>query len=74
MNLNFFNLQSITKIIERDYYPDLPKLKAQSEYLEAKARNDVEKLRELHIKYGPKRVRPNTDGSNSSSNSSDICK
>ncbi|KAF6034473.1 DGCR14 [Bugula neritina] len=46
--------ESITKIIERDFYPELPKLRAQSEYLEAKAKNDREKLRELHIKYGPK--------------------
>ena len=71
---NKFNsniLQSITKIIERDYYPDLPQLRAQSEYLEAKARNDTEKLRELHLKYGPKRDKSASHGTESRT---DICK
>jgi protein DGCR14 len=39
----------------RDFYPDIPKLHAQAEYLKAVEKNDVVKLRELHIKYGPKR-------------------
>ena len=47
--------QSVEKIIVRDFYPDLPKLEAQNEYLEALQKNDVQKLREIHIKYGPKR-------------------
>ena len=42
-------------IIVRDFFPDLPKLEAQNEYLEALQNNDVQKLREIHIKYGPKR-------------------
>ncbi|XP_067941231.1 splicing factor ESS-2 homolog [Watersipora subatra] len=59
--------ESIVKIIERDYYPDLPKLRAQSEYLEAKARNDTEKLREIHLKYGPRKEKPATQQADSTS-------
>lgn len=39
------------KIIQRDFFPDLQKLKAQSEYLEALEKNDIRKLREMHMKY-----------------------
>ncbi len=38
----------------RDFYPDLPKLEAQKEYLDALETNNVRKLREIHLKYGPK--------------------
>ena len=48
-------LQHVENIIVRDFFPDLPKLEAQNEYLEALQKNDVQKLREIHIKYGPKR-------------------
>lgn len=44
-------LQQIGKIIERDYFPDLEKLKAQNEYLEAMEQNDIRRMRELHAKY-----------------------
>lgn len=47
--------QDVEKIVVRDFFPDLPKLHAQSEFLEALEKNDVVKLREIHIKYGPKR-------------------
>jgi len=43
--------QDVEDIIERDFYPDLPKLKAQLEYREALERNDIVKLRELKQKY-----------------------
>lgn len=43
------------KIIQRDFFPDLEKLKVQNEYLEAMERNDVIKMRELHLKYTEKR-------------------
>ena len=46
--------QGMEKVIVRDFYPDLPRLRAQAEYLEAVETNDVEKLREIHIKFGPK--------------------
>jgi hypothetical protein len=51
----FVYLQHLEQIIVRDFYPDLPKLKAQAEYLDAVRTNDVVKLREIQIKYGPKR-------------------
>ena len=47
--------QNLEKIIVRDFYPDLPKLQAQAEYLDALKNNDVVKLRQIQIKYGPKR-------------------
>ncbi|CAH1801767.1 unnamed protein product [Owenia fusiformis] len=49
--------EGIEKIIKRDFFPDLSKLEAQAEYLEALEKNDRVKLREIHIKYGPKRSR-----------------
>lgn len=39
------------KIIQRDFFPDLEKMKAQNEYLEAVEKNDIQKLRELYTKY-----------------------
>lgn len=43
------------KIIQRDFFPDLQKLKAQNEYLDALASNDVCKLRQIFSKYSSKR-------------------
>lgn len=43
------------KIIERDFFPDLEKLKAQNEYLEAVEKNDVVKIRDMHQKYSGRR-------------------
>lgn len=43
------------KIIQRDFFPDLEKLKVQSEYLDAMEKNDVIRMRELHLKYTGKR-------------------
>ncbi|KAL0266599.1 UNVERIFIED_CONTAM: hypothetical protein PYX00_009096 [Menopon gallinae] len=39
------------KIIQRDFFPDLEKLKAQNEYLDALSQNDSEKIREIYAKY-----------------------
>ncbi|XP_049838399.1 splicing factor ESS-2 homolog [Schistocerca gregaria] len=44
-------IQEMGKIIQRDFFPDLEKLKAQNEYLDAVEKNDIEKLRELYSKY-----------------------
>ncbi|KAJ8939718.1 hypothetical protein NQ314_011004 [Rhamnusium bicolor] len=44
-------VEEIGKIIQRDFFPDLEKLKAQNEYLDAMDRNDTTKLRELYMKY-----------------------
>lgn len=43
--------QEMAKIIQRDFFPDLEKLKAQNEFLDATERKDHQKLRELYVKY-----------------------
>ncbi|XP_066261432.1 splicing factor ESS-2 homolog [Euwallacea similis] len=48
-------VEQIGKIIQRDFFPDLEKIKAQNEYLEAMERNDTIRLRELYMKYSGKR-------------------
>ncbi|XP_064460819.1 splicing factor ESS-2 homolog [Ornithodoros turicata] len=44
--------EEVAEIIERDFFPDVPKLKAQNEYLDALEANDIIKLRNLQQKYG----------------------
>lgn len=44
-------LEDVGKIIERDFFPDLEKLRAQNDYLDALERNDMVKVRELYAKY-----------------------
>ncbi|KAK6743310.1 hypothetical protein RB195_010520 [Necator americanus] len=44
-------LEKLEKIIVRDYFPDLPKLKAQTEYMDAMKHNDIAKMRELQLRY-----------------------
>lgn len=44
-------VQSLNKIIQRDFFPELPKLRAQHEYLDAVEHNDIEKLREISARY-----------------------
>ena len=56
--LVFITLQGVEKIIEQDFFPDLPKMKSQTEYFEALENNDLVKLRELQVKYS--RSRPDT--------------
>lgn len=43
--------QEIGKIIQRDFFPDLEKLKAQNDYLDAMERNDTIRMKELYQKY-----------------------
>ncbi|XP_032425286.1 splicing factor ESS-2 homolog [Xiphophorus hellerii] len=45
-------IQSLEKIIQRDFFPDVTKLQAQREYLEAEESGDLEKMREISIRYG----------------------
>uniref|UniRef100_A0A914I3Q0 Uncharacterized protein n=1 Tax=Globodera rostochiensis TaxID=31243 RepID=A0A914I3Q0_GLORO len=49
-------VQNLEKLIVRDYFPELPKMKAQAEYLEAVAHNDHLKIRELQIRYSTQRT------------------
>eukprot|EP01087_Luapelamoeba_hula_P017232 TRINITY_DN5413_c0_g1_i1.p1 TRINITY_DN5413_c0_g1~~TRINITY_DN5413_c0_g1_i1.p1 ORF type:complete len:643 (+),score=205.11 TRINITY_DN5413_c0_g1_i1:28-1929(+) len=42
-------LDTMSTIIERDFFPDLPKLRAQMEALEANG--DIDKLREIELRY-----------------------
>ncbi|EGT52249.1 hypothetical protein CAEBREN_21217 [Caenorhabditis brenneri] len=41
----------LDKIIEKDYFPQLKKMQAQREYLEAVANKDITKIKELQMKY-----------------------
>ncbi|XP_055543832.1 splicing factor ESS-2 homolog [Wyeomyia smithii] len=51
-------LEEMSKIIQRDFFPDLQKLKAQNEYLDALASNDIVKLRQIFSKYNSKSPLP----------------
>lgn len=44
-------MQELGKIIQKDFFPDLEKLKAQNDYLDAMGRNDFIKIREIQAKY-----------------------
>lgn len=43
-------VEGIEKIIQRDFYPDLPKLRTQLEWLEAEQNHDLGKMREIHLR------------------------
>ncbi|KAG7476717.1 hypothetical protein MATL_G00085900 [Megalops atlanticus] len=45
-------IESLEKIIQRDFFPDVTKLRAQKEYLEAEENGELERMREIAIKYG----------------------
>lgn len=45
-------IESVQKIIQRDFYPDVEKLRAQNEYLDAEECGDLEKMRQIAIKFG----------------------
>ncbi|XP_048467248.1 splicing factor ESS-2 homolog [Rhincodon typus] len=51
---------NLEEIIQRDFFPDVEKLRAQREYLEAEESGDMEKLREITIKYGSSLRKPNS--------------
>ncbi|CAF1013078.1 unnamed protein product [Adineta ricciae] len=44
-------VRDLGHIIERDFFPDIKRLRAQAEYLTALEKNDVVTLREMHAKY-----------------------
>lgn len=45
-------IENLEKIIQRDFFPDVTKLQAQKDYLEAEETGDVERMREISIRYG----------------------
>ncbi|MCI4388434.1 hypothetical protein PGIGA_G00085960 [Pangasianodon gigas] len=45
-------IESLEKIIQRDFFPDVSKLRAQKDYLEAEENGDLQRMREIAIKYG----------------------
>ncbi|XP_071619078.1 splicing factor ESS-2 homolog [Heliangelus exortis] len=45
-------IESLETIIQRDFFPDVEKLRAQKEYLEAEENGDLEKMRQIAIKFG----------------------
>lgn len=50
--------QNLGKIIQRDFFPDVIKLNAQREFLEAEESGDMEKMREITIKFGSSLGKP----------------
>lgn len=48
----------MSKIIRRDFFPDVPKLKAQLAYIEATETNDVERLKEISERFAAENVTP----------------
>lgn len=49
-------VERMSKIIQRDFFPDLEKLKAQNEFLEATENKDYARLREITRKYSGNRL------------------
>jgi len=52
-------VEKVERIIERDFFPELDKLKAQNEYIDAKDRKDYATMSRLQEKYSG--CRPNTE-------------
>eukprot|EP00056_Hartaetosiga_gracilis_P000268 m.37124 g.37124 ORF g.37124 m.37124 type:complete len:608 (-) comp10135_c0_seq1:137-1960(-) len=44
-------VDSIAKIIQRDFFPDLPKLRAQAEYLDALSSNDLQRMQNIKMRF-----------------------
>ncbi|KAM9306153.1 splicing factor ESS-2 homolog isoform 2-T3 [Pholidichthys leucotaenia] len=45
-------IESLEKIVQRDFFPDVTKLQAQMDYLEAEENGDLERMRDISIRYG----------------------
>lgn len=45
-------IENLETIIQRDFFPDVTKLQAQKEYLEAEENGDLERMRVIAIRYG----------------------
>eukprot|EP01147_Barroeca_monosierra_P006639 gene6639-9426_t len=44
-------VNALEAIIQRDFFPDLPMLQAQADYLDALEANDLEKMREIKLRF-----------------------
>ena len=44
-------VQTLTKIVRRDFFPDVPKLEAQLEFIEASEANDYVRLRAISERF-----------------------
>lgn len=44
--------QNLEKIIQRDFFPDITKLQAQMDYIDAEETGDLQRMREISIQYG----------------------
>ncbi|XP_030382201.1 splicing factor ESS-2 homolog [Scaptodrosophila lebanonensis] len=44
-------IEEMSKIIQRDFFPDLEKLRAQNDYLDAEARRDFLQMSEIRARY-----------------------
>ncbi|XP_010837010.1 PREDICTED: LOW QUALITY PROTEIN: protein DGCR14 [Bison bison bison] len=44
--------EGLQTVIQRDFFPDVEKLQAQKEYLEAEENGDLERMRQIAIKFG----------------------
>lgn len=53
-------IENLETIITKDFFPDLPKLQAQAEYLDALERKDTRKIWELQRKFSCKRSSAST--------------
>jgi protein DGCR14 len=42
---------ALEHIVERDYFPHVARLRAEAEYLDAQENNDVDKMREISMRY-----------------------
>ena len=51
-------VEKVGKIIERDFFPELDKLKAQSDYIDASDRQDSATMKRLEERYSSRRPTP----------------
>uniref|UniRef100_A0A5S6QLX0 Uncharacterized protein n=1 Tax=Trichuris muris TaxID=70415 RepID=A0A5S6QLX0_TRIMR len=49
-------IDKLGKIIQRDFFPDLEKLRTQNEYLSALERNDMVKIRQIQMRFSVRRT------------------
>ena len=54
-------VEKVGKIIERDFFPELEKIKAQSEYIDASDRQDTATMRRLEEQYSSRRPTPSSE-------------